>query len=63
MEPGHRQTFVYLADGRVFIRRDNGPIAEVQNAERIEAAFVLAYDAHGVLDPTLGLELIPPVDN
>ena len=63
MEPGQRQTFMYLADGRVFIRRDNGPIAEAQNAERIDAAFVLGYGERGVLDPTLGLALIPPVDN
>ena len=60
MEPG---TFLFLTDGRVFVRRDDGEITEATPSQRRSAAFALAYAAASALDPDLGFELVQPSDS
>ena len=60
MEPG---TFLFLADGRVFVRHDDGEINEASPSERRSAAFALAYAGANALDPDLGFELVVPGDS
>jgi hypothetical protein len=58
-----RGLFLYLADGRLFVRRDSGVINEADESERGYAALLLVLDDSGILDPARGLELLPPSDN
>jgi len=60
MEPG---TFLFLSDGRVFIRRADGEISEASVSERRAAAFVLAFAGAPARDPDLGFELVQPGDS
>ena len=55
-----RSAFLYLADGRLFVRRDDGSIVEADAYERRFATDLLAVQQTGVLDPVHGLELLPP---
>ena len=57
MEPG---TFLFLADGRVFVRHDDGEINEASPSERRSAAIALAYTGAGAQDPELGFQLVQP---
>jgi hypothetical protein len=58
----HRGTFLFLVDGRVFVRRDNGEITEATPSERRSATRALAYAGSVTPAPTLGLglEIAPP---
>jgi len=58
-----RSAFLYLADGRLFVRRDDGSIVEADASERRFAADLLAMPAVGVWDPMRGLELFPPAES
>ena len=60
MEPG---IFLFLADGRVFVRHDDGEINEASPSERRSAAFALAYAGTNDLDPDLGFHLVEPGDS
>jgi len=60
MEAQLRSAFLYLADGRLFVRRDDGSIVEADGCERRFAADLLVANQQGTLDPTLGLEILPP---
>ena len=60
MEPG---TFLFLADGRVFVRHDDGEINEASPSERRSAAFALAFTGAGTPDPDLGFQLVQPGDS
>ena len=62
MEPFDRTVYLYLADGRLFIRRD-GDIREADASERGRALSVLGADGGGPLDPSRGLEVRPPADS
>jgi hypothetical protein len=63
VEPWPRSAFLYLVDGRLFVRRDSGVIDEADESERSYAALLLALDERGTLDPARGLELLPPSGN
>ena len=58
-----RSAFLYLTDGRLFVRRDDGSVLEADAFERRFAADLLTAHQHGMLDPVLGLEVLPPGDN
>jgi hypothetical protein len=58
-----RSAFLYLADGRLFVRRDDGSIVEADGFERRFAADLLAVQATGAWDPVRGLELLPPAES
>ena len=60
MESG---TFLFLTDGRVFVRRDDGEITEASPSQRRAAAFALAYAGATARDPDLGFELVQPGDS
>jgi hypothetical protein len=54
-------TFLFLSDGRLFIRHANGEILETEASARGHAAsLMLALEEIGTVNPTLGLELLPP---
>jgi hypothetical protein len=55
-----RSAFLYLRDGRLFVRRDDGSIVEADADERRFAADLLTVHVAGALDPLRGLELLPP---
>ena len=63
MEAQVRSAFLYLADGRLFVRRDDGSIVEADAFERRFAAEVLAVQESGMFDPVRGLELLPPAES
>ena len=63
MEPVRRGVFLYLSDGRLFIRRDSGDIREADASERGYAISMLALEEGGTLDPIRGLELLPPAES
>jgi hypothetical protein len=63
METQMRSAFLYLADGRLFVRRDDGSILEADAYERRFARDLLAMQASGMLDPVRGLELLPPAES
>ena len=63
MESVQRSTYLYLADGRLFIRRDHGEIDEADTSERDYAASLLAVEVMGRLDPIRGFELLPPSES
>ena len=52
--------FLYLANGRVFIRSEDGAICEADAWERNRATILLGAQLDGVLDPDFGMELLPP---
>jgi hypothetical protein len=49
-----------LSDGRLFLRRANGEIAEADASDRRHAVFLLALEETVMADPMRGLELLPP---
>ena len=57
-----RGSFLYLADGRVFVRRVCGEIGEANASERADAERVLLFEEL-MLDPMRGFELTPPAEN
>ena len=62
MELFDRTVYLYLADGRLFIRRDDD-IHEADASERGRAMSVLGGEGGGALDPFRGLEVFPPADS
>ena len=62
MEPKARSSFLYLADGRLFVRRDDGTVVEADSYERDFARYLLTLHEGGMVDPTRGLELLPPAE-
>jgi hypothetical protein len=52
--------FLFLSDGRVFIRRRNGEIEEADAWDRKHATFLLGLEETAMVDPLHGLELLPP---
>jgi hypothetical protein len=56
-------SFLYLADGRLFVRSHEGQFREVDEFERSYVALLLEVDQVGTLDPIRGLEITPPSDN
>jgi hypothetical protein len=63
VEPVRRGVFLYLSDGRLFIRRDSGEIRKADASERGQAISMLALEECGTVDPTRGLELLPPAES
>ena len=57
-----RATFLYLADGRLFVHRD-GEIREADASDRRWAPLVLDPDLSDMIDPLHGLELAPASEN
>ena len=57
MTSSERCTFLFLANGRAFIRADDGEICEVGAWEGRRAAILLGAQLDGLLDPDLGMEL------
>ena len=65
VEPMQPMAFLFLSDGRLFIRHASGQILEAEASARGPAALLmLALDeiATGV-DPARGLELLPPAQS
>ena len=62
MEPKARSAFLYLADGRLFVRRDDGTVVEADSYERDFARYLLTLHEGGMVDPKRGLELLPPAE-
>jgi hypothetical protein len=62
-ESMHWGTFLFLVDGRVFVRRDGGEITEATPSERRSATRALAYAGSVAPTPTLGVEIVPPRDS
>jgi hypothetical protein len=60
---GHRSILRFLTDGRLFIRRDDGAVIEADAFERSDVTFLLSLQERGALNPTLGLELLPPAES
>ena len=58
-----RVVYLYLADGRLFVRRDGGEIHEADPSERGRAVFMLGVDEGAALDPARGLEVVPPAES
>jgi hypothetical protein len=58
-----RSAFLYLTDGRLFVRRDDGSIQEADVYERQFAADLLTAHEQGTFDPARGLELVPPSES
>jgi len=52
-----RCTFLFLANGRAFIRSEDGEVCEADAWERNRAAILLGAQLDGLLDPVLGMEL------
>jgi hypothetical protein len=63
MQAQVRTAFPFLADGRLFFRRDDGSILEADAFERRFAAELLNAHASGRMDPARGLQLLPPSDS
>jgi hypothetical protein len=63
MEARVRSAFLYLSDGRLFVRRDDGSIVEADGFERRFAADLLAAQGTGPLDPVRGFQLLAPAEN
>jgi hypothetical protein len=63
VESAERGTFLYLADGRLFVHREHRDVYEADEFERSYVAFLLTLDQDGRLDPVRGLELSPPSDS
>ena len=57
-----RSTFLYLANGQVFIRGADGAICEADAWERNRATILLGAQLDGMLDPPLSMEFLPPTD-
>ena len=56
--------FLFLSDGRLFIRDATGEIVEAEASARGHAAsLMLVLDEIATVDPTRGLELVPPADS
>ena len=56
--------FLFLSDGRLFIRHASGEIVEAEPSDRGHAAsLMLVLDEIATVDPALGLEVVPPVQN
>ena len=51
---------LFLADGRVFVRRADGTVGEADDAEREYAYFVLDFLEAVPLHPSQGLAISPP---
>lgn len=60
MGPGQ---LLFLADGRLFVRRDDGTIGEADEAERDYADFILDYLEAVPMHPRHGLAMAPPTDS
>jgi len=57
-------TFLFLSDGRLFIRHTSGEILEAEaSARRHAASLMLALTEITTLDPARGLELVPPIQS
>ena len=52
--------YLFLADGRLFVRGDDGEVLEADAFEGRYVAFLFALEESGMLDSMRGLELIPP---
>jgi hypothetical protein len=63
MEARVRSAFLYLSDGRLFVRRDDGSIVEADAYERRFAAQLLTVHETGLMDPARGLALPPPAQS
>ena len=62
MESLERRTLLYLANGRLFVRGEEGAIVEAKPWERGHETLLLAAQLEGMVDPILGIDL-PPSDN
>ena len=63
---GHMQPleFLFLSDGRLFIRHASGEIVEAEASARGHAAsLMIVLEEIATLDPTRGLELLPPTQS
>ena len=60
MDRQAKSAFLYLTDGRLFVRRDDGTIVEADSYERSFASYLLTVHEHGMVDPRRGLALVPP---
>ena len=58
-----RRTFLFLTNGRLFIRDEDGEIFEADDWERSRAAFLLAAQLDGLLDPILGIDASQSTDS
>ena len=58
-----RRTFLFLANGRLFVRDEDGEIFEADDWERDRAAFLLAAQLDGLLDPILGINIAQSTDS
>jgi hypothetical protein len=58
-----RRTFLFLANGQLFVRGNDGEIYEADDWERSRAAFLLAAQLDGLLDPILGLDVSRSTDS
>jgi len=54
---------LFLADGRLFVRRDDGTVGEADPVERDYAYFVLDVLEAVWLHPSRGLAMSPPSDS
>ena len=63
MEAVEGRAFLYLADGRLFVRSDEGQFREVDEFERRYVALLLEVETGGTVDPIRGLEITPPSEN
>ena len=52
--------FLFLSDGRLFVRRATGEIVEADASDRRHAVFLLGLEETATLDPLRGVELLPP---
>jgi hypothetical protein len=56
--------FLFLSDGRLFIRHTSGEIVEAEASARAHAAsLMIVLEEIATLDPTRGLELLPPTQS
>jgi hypothetical protein len=62
VKPTTHSAFLYLTDGRLFVRRDDGSILEADSYERDFARYLLTMHEGGMVDPRRGLQLLPPAD-
>jgi len=58
-----RRTFLFLANGQLFVREHGGEISEADAWERNRATILLGAQLAGELDPNIGMELVPPTDS
>ena len=53
--------FLFLSDGRLFLRHASGEILEAEaSARQYAASLLLALEETATVDPMRGLELMPP---